>query len=346
MIAVVVESDLHAGVDIDSIRIVATPDRGSPASWSFPLAVGGEARARIGIVPDGDPGDGFVVEASGWLRTELRVKQGAHLQFQDGQRGLVRLFLGSVCLGVACRQGESCVAGTCTLDENVAPVEGYTPASTDAGAGDGGRDARVAITAESAAACAPIPGSRMLSDFEDGVATCPSCPLSYWSQAWDETGTPHVDDLVVDMMPLPRCDSHRSLRVAGGGITGWGYMVMVNVQGADQVPYDASLRHGVSLWARSSTGAIGARVMLATTETGTCPPGTLCGDNFSAVVPVASEWRHFKVPFAAMAQDGWGFQTPLLLEHATLVAIQLTHAVASAALQDSFELWLDDVALY
>lgn len=102
-------------------------------------------------------------------------------------------------------------------------------------------------------------------------------------------------------------------------------------------PYDASAYSGIAFGARSETGEqiVSFRIVLAATD----PRFELCEvcyDHFRIDVELSTTWQEFTVPFASLAQAGWGDPVDAV-DPAALVGIQWVAPPGDA------DFWLDDV---
>ena len=100
---------------------------------------------------------------------------------------------------------------------------------------------------------------------------------------------------------------------------GWkdyaGLAVDLNSDGDKPKPYDASKFKGISFIARgvSGTKELDLRFGLSTPATiakddgGECTGGdSKCDDSFGADITLEKDWQKFDIPFAMLAQEGWG----------------------------------------
>lgn len=145
------------------------------------------------------------------------------------------------------------------------------------------------------------------------------------------------------------CDSAFAFHTTGSGYTGWGALAAV-----DLVPkvsdvkqsYDGSSYTGLTFRAKSSS-SVQIRVEVATVDSmpegGVCNPDAVsgdpdrCGDHFGLNVVVSADWTDITIPFAQMAQKGWG------LPAAGLDASQM-YSVRFKVEGGDYDYWIDDVA--
>jgi hypothetical protein len=116
-------------------------------------------------------------------------------------------------------------------------------------------------------------------------------------------------------------------------------------------PIDASDFRGIMFWARvGETHNSPVRVQLQDASTfpegGVCDPdpasGTeQCYDGWgTAVIPISTEWRLYKIDFSRTAQQGFGYGGEAL-DPSQLFTVEW------AVLQNTvFDLWIDDVWFY
>ena len=236
--------------------------------------------------------------------------------------------------------GSTAVAGSSSTTGG-SSTGGSSAAGTDAG-GDGG-----------AAEVTPTDmGVLMVDDFQDTDAQILESQgrSGAWYVANDGRGlqTPRAGVPLVPTLLMPaRGTSTRGAHTFGGPFSGWGALVgtALAAEGDQGVAYDLSDYKGLRVWVRSGSAAPGAaRAVRLTVRTPATVMGggcTVCGDHFGAEIPLTAQWVQVEVPFASLAQSGYG--RPVLTKP------DLTQALGIEFLfpvNVSFDLWLDDIELY
>jgi hypothetical protein len=106
------------------------------------------------------------------------------------------------------------------------------------------------------------------------------------------------------------------------------------------MPYNVGGYGGVSFWAQGNTSI---RVMLPTTqitpaaEGGSC--ATNCSDAHGKVLALTGTWTQYTIPFAQLAQEGWGAMAAFDTSSVLSIQFQVT---ANAV----FDYWIDDIAFF
>lgn len=222
---------------------------------------------------------------------------------------------------------------------------GSTPGTGAAPSGTGG---------DAPAACAPVDPNNLLSDFENEEAKLVDVAgrSGSWYLSGDGSGTStptKIPDTPLAAEAGGACDSAFAFHTTGSGYTGWGALAAVDlvpkVSDVKQ-PYDGSSYSGLSFRAKSSS-SVQIRVEIATADSmpegGVCNPAAVsgdpdrCGDHFGLNVVVSPEWTDINIPFAQMAQKGWG------LPAAGLDASQM-YSVRFKVEGGDYDYWIDDVA--
>jgi hypothetical protein len=62
-----------------------------------------------------------------------------------------------------------------------------------------------------------------------------------------------------------------------------------------------------------------------------------CGDYFGTAVSITTSWQVFTIPFAMMAQNGWGQPVPAGINKSKLFSLRVQAA-------GNYDLWIDNVA--
>jgi hypothetical protein len=136
----------------------------------------------------------------------------------------------------------------------------------------------------------------------------------------------------------------------GSGFTLWGAGYGFNFKdpgdgdgGSNKSVYDASAYAGISFWAKAGAGSDKAlRVNVSNKDTdpagATCMPVDKCSDHFGSPVNLTGEWAKYTLPFAKMAQSGWG-QSVAKFDVTTLYAVQF-----QVGKNTTFDISIDEVA--
>jgi hypothetical protein len=153
------------------------------------------------------------------------------------------------------------------------------------------------------------------------------------------------------MTPGGRDGTGYAANTHGGGFTVWGAGFGFNFKdpgdgdgGSAKSTYDASAYSGIAFWAKTGPGSDkGLRVNVSNKDTdpagGTCAPVEKCSDHFGSPLTLTAEWVKYTLPFAKMAQSGWG-QSVAKFDVSTLYAVQFQ--VGKGA---TFDISVDEVAL-
>jgi hypothetical protein len=134
----------------------------------------------------------------------------------------------------------------------------------------------------------------------------------------------------------------------GSGYTEWGAAMAfdLNAPADTKSAWDASAFTGISLKAKGNTTIFVALASLAVVPTdggGNCTPSTMegkeCDDAHGKSLTLTSDWKDYEVPFADLAQVGWGLP-------ATFDAKDLASIRFEIAENVSFDVSVDDVKFY
>ena len=135
----------------------------------------------------------------------------------------------------------------------------------------------------------------------------------------------------------------------GSGFTLWGAGYGFNLKdpgdgdgGSNKSTYDASAYSGITFWAKAgATSDKALRVNVSNKETdpagGICAPMDKCSDHFGSPVTLTAEWAKYTLPFAKMAQSGWG-QSVAKFDITTLYAVQF-----QVTKNTTFDISIDEV---
>lgn len=239
---------------------------------------------------------------------------------------------GSTLGGTAATAGSSATSGSAS--------GGSSTAGNDGG-GEGG-----------SADTTPTGNELLVDDFQDTDAQILESQgrSGAWYVANDGRGqqTPRAGVPLVPAQLMPaRGASTRGAHTFGGPFSTWGALVgtALAAEGDQGVAYDLSGHTGLRVWVRTGSLAPGAAkaVRLSVRTPATVMGGgcTICGDHFGADIPLTAQWVQISVPFASLAQSGYG--RPVLTKP------DLTQALGVEFLfpvNVSFDLWLDDIELY
>jgi hypothetical protein len=177
----------------------------------------------------------------------------------------------------------------------------------------------------------------------------------------------------VPVSPIPggRCGvSNNAFHLIGTNIAtcydpnsekqGWGITFQLTFNplqansGMSGKPIDASSWDGISLWVRRGSAASGSSVLVGVVDS--ISDGSMCNnldplvssvadankcDPYAAGVLLATNWRLVKLPFASLAQKGFGNPSPL--GHLDTVALSGLKFTFSAG---DWDAWIDDIAFY
>jgi hypothetical protein len=241
-------------------------------------------------------------------------------------------------------------AGGAPADE--APSCGAISAEGDA-SGSGG----AAGAADAGAPSVPGPPLRVLvDDFEDGDEV--SLPVLGGQGVWyvvnDGSGLQFPSPCTLpSLLSEPERGSERAMRTYGqgflsqpGGYSLIGLSVRSGAPACDQA-IDASNYQGVEFWARGSGTVrffIGTVATNPVVDAGTCPGN--CYDAHGSAVILSDDWQVFRVSFAELTQEGWGY--PAAFDPSKILGLQWSAKLAPFDFTPAacFDFWIDDVAFY
>ncbi len=112
-LVVAVDTDLMSPSDLDRVELVVTDPEGTAESRTAVINGAGALPITLGIVHRSGPLGPVLVEARGILGTSVIVERRASVTMIEGRTLLLELHLESLCIGVACGDGETCATGTC-----------------------------------------------------------------------------------------------------------------------------------------------------------------------------------------------------------------------------------------
>jgi hypothetical protein len=206
------------------------------------------------------------------------------------------------------------------------------------------------VLADAGPDAAPDP---LIDDFEDGDGWIRM--VDGRSGAWftynDGTGT-QTPAATADFLPVAGGPgtSRFCAHTSGSGFTTWGAGLgfdLATPAFADggtpmRASFDAARYSGIAFAAK---GNVSIRVMVVTTAVeppsagGTCQAGAQCEDAHGLSVALSANWTQVMVPFAQLAQDGWG--QPFAFDARTLLGVEFQVAAGT-----SFDFSIDDVRFY
>ena len=193
----------------------------------------------------------------------------------------------------------------------------------------------------------------VIDDLDDGDASIDEIRgrIGAWYTYNDETAAgSQTPDPAGEFAPAaggPR-DVGFMAATAGSGFTEWGAGMGfdLNNPGDAKGVWDGSSFTGIAFYARGNVPvrvAIATRAVVPETAGGTCTPGPAegeeCDDAHGEIVTLDTTWRQYVIPFAGIAQDGWG--RPAAFDAATLTGIQFQIAQGV-----EFDVAIDEIGFY
>jgi hypothetical protein len=194
----------------------------------------------------------------------------------------------------------------------------------------------------------------MIDDMEDGNdRSCPNQGRSgeWWTSTGTLTGT--IDPPKVGEFPAhPLLSDARVRSNYGMHLTGTGFghtdadWASLGFNLVDDAAYDLTPYQGLAFYATSKAGALGIHVEFATDATTAVAEGgacqTKCNDHWEKEVILDGNWQEFSIPFATLAQEGWGVH-PKDLAHARFIYFGFVGTDGGPA---AFDFLIDDVRLF
>jgi hypothetical protein len=181
----------------------------------------------------------------------------------------------------------------------------------------------------------------LIDDFEDGDSSV--LPNDGRSGSW-HAGSDQSGFLSTSDPPVPELGgvdgSGSSLHLSGGGFTGWGANLTLELRNG-AFPYDASAYRGITFWARGSGTRLKVIFMQQNLAPGhpcsTCDTATgECGLLYSTEVAINDAWNPYTVDWTSLLPPTV-IDTPFAPDQ--LMTIQFEVPAAAA-----LDLWLDDVS--
>ncbi|MFV8752900.1 hypothetical protein ACNOYE_20330 [Nannocystaceae bacterium ST9] len=191
----------------------------------------------------------------------------------------------------------------------------------------------------------PIEPDNMLDNFEDGDgAIIPNGGRQgYWYVFNDAsvggTQTPAPDIVLPESGGAD--GTSMAMHTAGSGFAEWGAGIGadINNMGDVKMTWDGSAFTGIVVMARGN-GQVRAVVQTEATvppeEGGTC---AIDCDPHGKILLLSDEWQQFTLPFAQLAQEGWG--TPAEWDASTIIGIQF-----KVAKNVDFDFRVDEIGFY
>jgi Carbohydrate binding domain (family 11) len=242
--------------------------------------------------------------------------------------------------------------------------------TSDAGAKEAGpNDAGATVDVPTPMSCGDpnvaIDPTALIDDMESPAPPTSMSPNrggSWWAGGDDPsklTGAAITPDgpVTAERISGGRCGSQYAAHVTGFNFSSWAVM---NVSmgwgpvdgGVDGLlPYDAHLRQGITFWARigdTSTDQVRLNITdkYSNDQGGVCdknvPSGpTACYDHFgTSLTKLGTAWHQYVVPFAFLAQQGFGPVRPGL-DTTSIYSIDFNFPTGRV-----FDLWIDDISFY
>jgi hypothetical protein len=255
-------------------------------------------------------------------------------------------------LGSAALASSACFSDTANPD-NAGGSGGTGGATTGGTGGTGGAGGSGGDTTPDTGA----PGSGdMIDDMEDNDGSIASVNGRVGAWYTYNDATPAATQVPKQGEPFAMTAGGRdgagyAARTHGSGFTLWGAGYGFNFKdpgdgdgGSNKSTYDASAYSGITFWAKAGAGSDkGLRVNVSNKDTdpagATCMPADKCSDHFGSPVTLSGDWVKYTLPFAKMAQSGWG-QSVAKFDVSTLYAVQF-----QVGKNATFDVSVDEVAL-
>ena len=213
--------------------------------------------------------------------------------------------------------------------------------------------------------CGEYPGpdvaEALVDDLEDGdgqVSTVGGRNASWWVVS-DETASATLDPPAnaapsPELVPGERCGSRYAMRLTGEGFTSWGATLVAGMDYDDASqaiqPVDLSAYRGLMFWARVGelhNSSVRVQFQDENTEIlgGVCNPEPGSADECyngwgTAILPLDTEWRLYRVPFANLGQRDFGYRAESFV---TSAVYNIEWNLDPNAV---FDLWIDDLWFY
>jgi hypothetical protein len=262
----------------------------------------------------------------------------------------------SSALTTALLLGAAALSATACFSETATPANAGGSAGTGGatGTGTGGTGGTGGAGGDTTADTG-APGGDMIDDMEDNDGSILSVNgrVGAWYTYNDLTAAatqvPKQGDPFA-MTAGGRDGTGYAANTHGGGFTVWGAGYGFNFKdpgdgdgGSLKSTYDASAYSGITFWAKAGAGSDkGLRVNVSNKETdpagAVCAPADKCSDHFGSPVTLTADWAKYTLPFAKMAQSGWG-QSVAKFDVSTLYAVQF-----QVGKNTTFDISVDEVA--
>jgi len=195
----------------------------------------------------------------------------------------------------------------------------------------------------------------LIDDLEDGdnVIQPIGSRVGYWYTYNDGTGTqvPAPSVLFKGTAPGSTATPKFAATTSGPAFTSYGAGMGFdfNNTAKKSCPYNASVYTGIKFWAKANTGnmtgmTLKAMIKIPATTPTTADGGTCaakCEDHFflKPAPALTATWTQYTMPFASIAQDGFG--TAATFDKTSLLGVQFQVAASVA-----FNFSIDDITFY
>jgi hypothetical protein len=221
-------------------------------------------------------------------------------------------------------------------------------------AGEGGISAGKGGIGAAGGSWSPCSPASIVDDMEDGNdRNCPNQGRNgeWWASTGTLTGT--IDPAKAGEFPAyalltdARFRSNYGMHLSG---TGFGHTASdwasLGFNLIDDAAYDLTAYQGLSFYAKSKAGPLTIHVEFATDATTPTAEGgacqAKCNDHWEKALTLDGSWQEFSVPFATLAQEGWGVQVKDLA-HTRFIYFGFAGTDGGPA---AFDFLIDDVRLY
>lgn len=229
---------------------------------------------------------------------------------------------------------------------------GGTPSgsSSSTTSGSGGSTSSSSSSSSSSTGGGSPVDSTVIDDMEDGDAAIAAVEdrLGYWYTFHDATAnatqTPDGTAFVMEPLPAPRDGSTKAAHTTGSGFMDYvGIGFNFKLMGTDKVVYDASGYTGITFWAKKAQGSDGG-IRVTLPDVNTDPAGAVCTtgcfDHFGTDIALTEDWAEYTLPFADLAQGGFGDPAPAAIDATKVYGVQFQLVPATG----DFDYWIDDIA--
>ncbi|HMI89047.1 MAG TPA: hypothetical protein VK550_33445 [Polyangiaceae bacterium] len=259
-------------------------------------------------------------------------------------------------LGSAALAATGCFSDNATPDNAGGASSGTGGATGTGGAGgSGGTGGSAGSGGDTTADTGAPGGGDMIDDMEDNDGSIASVNGRVGAWYTYNDATPAATQVPKQGDPFTMTAGGREgsgycANTHGSGFTLWGAGYGFNFKdpgdgdgGSKKTTYDASAYAGITLWAKAGpTSDKALRVNVSNKETdpdgAVCAPADKCSDHFGSPLTLTGEWAKYTLPFAKMAQSGWG-QSVAKFDVSTLYAVQF-----QVGKNATFDISIDEVA--